>query len=106
MELYAEYLKERENANLVYDEKGFATYKESGENIIYIIDVYVKPEFRKNRIASSYLNLIADKTKCQWLITSCDENANKWQEAEKAILGYGFNYKKNEGTMRWYSKEI
>ena len=106
MELFATYLKEREGSELVHDEKGFATYKKHGQNNIYVVDVYVRPEFRKKRVASGYLNMIADITSCENLITSCDENANNWKESEKAILGYGFELKTRENTMRWYIKEM
>jgi hypothetical protein len=90
LNLYKNYIQEREGADLVENGAGFATYKPQGDNIVYVMDVYVVPEVRGLRVASNLLDEIAIKTECRWLITSCDENANNWEESEKAILGYGF----------------
>ena len=106
MKLYADYIKERENAELVYDDNGFASYKKAAEGVIYIVNVYVKPSMRRSKVCNEYVNKIVNITNCEWVITSCDENANGWENSEKAIIGCGFDYRKKEGTLRWYSKEI
>lgn len=108
IDLYKQYIKEREGKDIVSDDNGFATYKVNPlcNSSIYVIDVYVVPEKRQKRIASTYLNKIVDKTDCNFLVTSCDESANKWEDSEKAIVGYGFKFRKKEGTLRWYVKEI
>ena len=55
MNLYKEYLKEREGKGLhVLDDKGFLVYAiqdVENEKIIYIQDIYVREQFRKHNVA-------------------------------------------------------
>lgn len=60
MSLYAEYLRERTDDDIVENEKGFATYRFLNEQQIYIVDLYVKPEFRKMGVASSLADEIIE----------------------------------------------
>lgn len=58
MKMYAAYLKERQNVDLVEVEHGFATYSLE-ENYIYLQDLYVVPEKRKEGIGVELMNIVA-----------------------------------------------
>ena len=62
MSLYADYLKEREDTNILEDTRGFATYKITGEEC-YIIDIYVAPIHRGNGMTKYYSDKIGELAK-------------------------------------------
>ena len=105
MELYSEYIKERENADIVYNDIAFMTYKKDGEGV-FIIDAYVKPEHRKTGVARELLTQIENITDTKVLYTSTDITANNWIESEKAIINLGFEFKIKRGNQNYYIKEI
>lgn len=105
MKLYADYIKERENAEVVYNDFGFMSYKVETLGTT-ILDAYVVPEKRKSNIAKNFLMDIAEKTNSKKLYTNTDENANGWQISEKVILALGFKKIGKINTCNYYIKEI
>ena len=59
MSLYAEYIKGRENKEIIEDSLGFATYQITG-NECYIVDIYVRPEARMLGRGSILANKITE----------------------------------------------
>lgn len=105
---YALYLSEREGFSIVESSKGFATYKISG-NECYIRDIYVRPEFRDQKIASNMADeiaIIAKEKGCSHLSGSVDTNANGATTSIKVLLAYGFKVLKNNFSMIIFSKEL
>ena len=47
MELWKKYIKEREGADIIYNDYGFVTYRNLNDSEIMIIDVFVDKEYRK-----------------------------------------------------------
>lgn len=105
MKLYAEYIKERENAEIVYNEKGFVTYKKDHDGIL-IMDAFVKKENRNNHILKNFIDLIIDKTKTSKLYATTDSTANDWETSERVILALGFNKFNIVRNTNYYIKEI
>jgi len=105
MELYAEYIKEREDANLEYNDKGFMSWKYDG-NGVFILDAYVKPEYRKCGVVRNLLKLITEKTKTNEVYTTTDINANGWELSEKAIIALGFKKNTTIGSLNYYIMKI
>lgn len=105
MELYAAYIKERQDAEIVYNSVGFMSYRVFPEGV-FILDAYVYPDCRKEGITRDFLDMIVSKTGARKLYTSTEENANNWQESEKAILALGFKKIREQGRTNYYSKEI
>jgi len=57
---YAQYLMERTDDKIIESEKGFATYRYLNEGkTVYVIDVYVQPEYRRSHAATDFVNEIA-----------------------------------------------
>ena len=71
MELYVDYIKERENADVLYNEKGFMSYKEDFDGI-FILDAYTKPEFRKSGVIKELLYGVIEKTNTKKVYTTTD----------------------------------
>jgi len=90
--LYAQYLCERTNDFILEDDHGFATYRYLDDNKVYIIDIFVEKEFRKNGIATVIANKIAKQAKRDGrtlLIGSVQPSAKNSSESMKALLAYG-----------------
>lgn len=93
MKLFSAYLKERLGQSLIKrEDKGFATYQISGEEC-YIVEIFVTPDQRKNKVASSMADeiaVIAKSKNCTYLKGTVDLRANGARESILALIGYGF----------------
>lgn len=106
--LYKFYLQERENFEAFEHEDGFAIYQISG-NTVYIRDIYVVPEKRKDGIASYLADevvKIAKKQGCKTLIGSVAPHAEGSTNSVKVLLAYGFQMGRVTETMIYFLKEI
>jgi ribosomal protein S18 acetylase RimI-like enzyme len=105
---YGLYISEREGFNIVESDKGFATYKITGDEC-YIRDIYVRPEFRDENIASEMADkiaIIAKEKNCTHLSGSVDTNANGATISIKVLLAYGFKVLRNSFSMILFVKEL
>lgn len=108
MSLYADYIKERENKETVESELGFATYSFIKDGA-YIVDIYVKPEYRKSHVASDLANQvteIAKKKGLKKLFGSVVPSANGSTASLKALFSYGFKLVNSANDFIWLEKEI
>lgn len=106
--LFARYKKERENAIVVEDEFGFASAKVV-EDGLYIDEIYVIPEKRKEGIASKYadrLEEVAVELDYKKLYGSVCIDANKATDSLKVLLAYGFSLHHLSDNMIYLYKEI
>ena len=109
MTLYAKYLKERENKEILEENQGFATYRMLDGGICYIIDIYVEESARKTGLATEMANKvceIAKKHGCSHLIGSVCVDANKPTESLKVLLAYGMELFNVQDTMIYFKKEL
>lgn len=108
MKLYADYIKERENKELLELEQGFATYSISPPEC-YIDTIYVKPEYRKTRVASAMadaISALAKRNGCTLLIGSVSPKAKGSTTSLKVLLAYGMELRMSKDNMIYLSKEI
>lgn len=109
MDMYAKYLMERQGKHLLVSEgKGFATY-EYQENHCYIEDIYVEPEFRKQKIASHLADVIAISAKAKGynkLLGSVCPSTKGSQESLLVLLSYGFKLLSSQDNLIYLEKEI
>jgi ribosomal protein S18 acetylase RimI-like enzyme len=106
--LYAEYIKERLNRSIVEDDKGFATYEFLGDHC-YVVDIYVKSEFRKSGVGSQYLKIIekiASDHGYSKLLGSVKPSAKGSNDAIKAHLAYGFNILSSTDDAIFFEKTV
>lgn len=108
MSLYAEYIREREGKEIVEDEKGFVTYTFVPEGC-YVVDIYVKPEFRKQGHAAALTDVVACVAKgkgCSKLIGSVCPQAKGSTDSLKALLAYGFQLDSCAPNLIYLKKEL
>lgn len=95
MELYKQYLKEREGIELVHTEDCFITYKVYDDNTAAIIDIYSRPEVRGKQVMKG---LVEDLIKefsaknVEVVFGFTDERTNNWKKSEQLMLKFGFKF--------------
>jgi predicted GNAT family acetyltransferase len=108
MGMFASYMNERENVELVETDKGFATYVVTGTEC-YIRDIYVKPEFRKSGVAASIADLIAIRAKtvgCKMLTGSVCPTTRGADASLKVLIGYGMRLHSCSNNLIVFIKDL
>lgn len=106
--MYSDYLKERAGLETLELERGFATYKFRGLDC-YIQDIYVKPEYRKEGIASilaDKIAVIAKHSGINILTGSVDARAETAEASDAVLRAYGMKPYVTDEYVTYYSKEI
>ena len=105
--LYKNYAEERTNKKVIETDKGFAVYSYY-ENAVYIEDIYVLPEYRKEGHAKKIADLICEEAKqkeINILIGSVDAKAKGADESVKTLLAYGMSIS-DSNSLIWFKKDI
>lgn len=111
MNLYAEYLKEKDNIEYIeVPDKGFCTYLDQGE-CYYIVDIYVRPSFRKHNIASMLADKVAEiaKKEGKSFLLGAVELESKAEITNKKVLesyGFEFSHIDKDDEISYYIKKI
>jgi len=110
MSLYAEYLTERTSDKILEMEFGFATYRHLPEQkATYIIDIYVKPEHRKQGFAALMADQIAQEAKDIGnikLIGTVMPSSKGSTESLKTLLAYKMKLQSSANDCIIFEKEI
>lgn len=108
--LYGQYIKEREDTDIIETDDGFATYSIFPENnTCYVRDIYIKPEARRSGHASQIVDKIAEIAKqnyCTELLGTVDPTTKGATESMKAQFAYGFKLKHISGSLIVLSKML
>lgn len=110
MSLYSEYIKERENKSIIEFDNAFVSYK-INNNFLFIEDMYIRPEYRKNNISKLLDTMIqyeAINNKCKYIICSVSTLASNWIKSIKVIRHSNYKfYAKNKYLKQiYFIKEI
>lgn len=106
--LYAQYILEREDFEIIESEKGFATFQIK-DGLCYIRDIFVKRELRDKRVAADMadqITLIAKERGCVELIGSVCPEARGATSSLKVLLAYGFKLKSSQNNLILFTKGI
>ena len=107
--LYAQYIKERENKDIIETDKGFATFQFLTNNQCYLQDIFVLPEYRKSGLCFEMADKVTQRAKeknCHTLIGSvCTDDQNATRNI-KVLLAYGMYFDKVIGNMMFFKKSI
>ena len=106
--LYAQYLEERGSYLIHETDYGFATYEYRGD-LVYIVDIYVIPEMRKQGKALTLALKIAEEAKdkgCRAVLGSVDPRAKNSTESLKAILALGMSPLRCDGELVYFIREL
>jgi hypothetical protein len=113
MSMYGDYIKERLNDEIVESEYGFATYRYIDKAVIgravYIVDIYVKPAFRKSGEAARLADrivAIAKNYNCIELIGTVSPTSRTATESIKVLLAYGMTLKSSTMDALIFTKDI
>lgn len=108
--MYAAYILERTNDQIIENSKGFCTYRYINEGrSVYIIDIYVIPEFRKSRYASDLADLVAARAKdegCTEMLGTVNPSAKNSTTSIKVLLGYGMELHSSSNDIIIFRKDI
>jgi len=105
---YLDYIEETGVMKVVRSPKGFATYKIYG-NECYIEDIYVLPEYRREKVASLLADLVAERARqngCVMLTGSVNLSRPDPSLSLKALIGYGMKFHSTKDEMAYYAKEL
>ena len=93
--MYAEYMKEKDNLEyLEIKGKGFCTYIEQ-DLCFYIVDIYVRPKFRKSLVASRLADKVADiaiENEKQFLLGAVEIDSVAEEANTQVLESYGFKF--------------
>lgn len=96
MELYKQYLKERDEVELVHNDNCFITYKLYEEDkSAAIIDIYSRPEVRGQQVMKKFVEDLIEEFKKKNIETVygfTDERTNGWKRSHKLMLKFGFEH--------------
>lgn len=109
MSLYANYVRERTEDQIIENDVGFATYRYLNEKQVYIVDIYVLPEHRKLGDASAIADSICKDAKqrgCTELIGSVVPSAKGSTESLKVLLAYGMRLQSSAQDLILFKKDI
>ena len=111
MKLYAEYIKEREDRDIVYDDHCFLTYRIDDEDVI-VFDIYSDKEVRGSGYMLEFCNKFYDDMReigIKSAFGMTDTRTNGWQRSEELLLKYGFVFIGNDPedkNVKNYWKEL
>lgn len=108
--LYAQYLSERSDDHIYETEKGFVTYRFiNGGKTLYIVDIFVLPEFRQAKVAGDMADkvcsLAKEKGSIEVLGSVCP-SAKGSTISLKVLLGYGMSLQSASDNFIVFRKEI
>lgn len=110
MSLYGQYINEHRGDGIVETDSGFATYRFLNEGkSVYIIDIYVLPEFRKSKAASDMADVIVRLAKIAGateLLGTVVPTAKNSTDSLKVLLGYGMTLKSASNDLIIFGKGI
>jgi GNAT superfamily N-acetyltransferase len=109
LNLYAEYIKEREGSEIIVLDHGFVTYRQVDGNVFYLVDMYVEKAYRKSGVAWDLHNKVCDIARnagATQLITSACTDAAGVTVSLKVILAGGFKYSSSNGNMLYFVHDL
>lgn len=107
--MYARYLLEKTQDLILETDKGFATYRYVDPKTVYIIDIYVLPDFRNTNVASAMADSIVEegrKKGCTNLLGSIVPSNKNSVASFKVLLAYGMSLESSSTDFILFKKEI
>lgn len=107
---YANYLSERTTDFIMEDSNGFVTYRflNDGKSV-YIIDIYVIPDMRKQGLASDFADIVVSMAKargCEEVLGTVVPSSKGSNESLRVLLAYGMELKSSAHDIIIFRKGI
>lgn len=106
LDLYQNYLKEREGKELFSAAAGFVAYQIIEPGIVYISDIYILPQMRQEHYATKLADRVVEITKAKVVLGTVDPNTNGAHESLLVLLAYGMKLWKYENNLIVFRKEV
>lgn len=107
---YAQYLRERTNDFIIENKFGFVTYRYlEDKKSVYIIDIFVMPEYRKDGHAGLMADTIVKEAKAKGItsiVGTVIPNTKNSTISLKVLLGYGMTLESSSNNLIVFRKEI
>lgn len=106
--MFKQYFRELKNLEVYEEENGFVLYKIE-ENLLYIRDIYVKPENRKSKLAATMADKVAEFAKtlgCDTMIGDVEPSNNNATDSIKVLIAYGMRVVEANDDEIIFAKEI
>ncbi len=110
LSLYADYLKERTNDEIVETDAGFATYRYINDGkSVYIIDIYTDPSDRRKSLATTLADVVVADAKnrgCTELLGTVVPSTKNSTVSLRVLLGYGMTLQSAANDLIVFRKDI
>ena len=107
--MYFDYIKERRpDCRVLKHDFGFAIYSFTND-AVYIEEIYVKPDFRKENIASQLSETIQQEALglgYKKLLGSVSASAEGSTDSIRVLLSHGMSLLSSQDDLIWFSKEL
>lgn len=108
--MWAEYKKEREGVEIISLPYGFVAFKDLPDiNAIYIEDIFVKKESRREKVGTylaDEVSKVAKSRERSKLIGSVVPSTPGSHESVLSLITYGFKLRSSELNLIYFEKEI
>lgn len=107
--LYAQYLMEKTDDQIIETDSGFATYRYMGNETIYIVDIFIQKGFRGYTHATNLANIIVEEAKtrgCKKLVGTVIPSNKNSTDSLKVLIAYGMKLESSGPDLIVFSKEI
>lgn len=107
--LYAQYLSERTNDQILENEQGFITWRFLNDKQVYIVDIFVKKEFRKTKVASTladYVCSIAKNLGYKQILGTIVPSTKGSNASLRVLWGYGMTLFSAEPDLIIMKKDL
>lgn len=108
--MYAGYLMEKTDYQIVETNEGFATYRYlEDQKAVYIVDIYIVPDLRKKGVASTIADNIVEAARikgCTKLLGSVVPSNKNSTSSLKVLLAYGMSLESSSGDFILFKKDI
>lgn len=112
MKLYADYMKERENVEVLYTDECFLSYKFLDDETVFICDIYSKPSVRGNgkmlELGNNFITDMKEKG-VKTIYGTTVTTTNGWENSDRLLRKFGAIYSGKDpenSTVNNYFLEI
>lgn len=109
LSLYAQYLIERTDDRILEIEEGFITWRQISPETFYIIDIYIKPQFRECGIASNLADQVCRFAKAagaKEVIGTVVPSLKGATESIQTLVAYGMRVSSSTENLIVFKKEL
>jgi len=108
MQLYKQYLEERDGASVIYYDWGFCVYAINAD-VIYLSELYVIPEHRSStkayRLFKEVIALGLQRN-CTKILGSYDKTTIGWKRSRDLMIRLKFNFFKKQNNLIYMIRSL